>query len=71
MQIANGSNVYVFYSTPACYGYAINKERPAGWEQKEDDFMPYDFVHSSLIHNILVLVSTARPQAAIIHIHTL
>ena len=46
-QIANGSNVYVFYSTPACYGYAINEERPAGWEVKEDDFMPYAFINSS------------------------
>ncbi|CAF1668432.1 unnamed protein product [Rotaria magnacalcarata] len=36
----NGSNVNVFYSTPSCYLYALNK---AGhnWTSKSDDFFPY------------------------------
>ena len=40
----NGSDVYAFYSTPACYGYAVNR---ALWAHdlalplKNDDFFPY------------------------------
>lgn len=30
-----------FYSTPDCYAYAINRERPAGWSLKTDDVLPY------------------------------
>ncbi|UJR06766.1 hypothetical protein I4U23_011053 [Adineta vaga] len=39
-QQANGSDVNVFYSTPSCYLYALNK---AGreWTSKMDDFFPY------------------------------
>ncbi|CAF1013919.1 unnamed protein product [Didymodactylos carnosus] len=39
-QQVNGSDVNVFYSTPSCYLYALNK---AGhkWTSKIDDFFPY------------------------------
>ncbi|CAF4755775.1 unnamed protein product, partial [Rotaria socialis] len=38
-QQVNGSDVNVFYSTPSCYLYALNK---AGltWPSKTDDFFP-------------------------------
>ncbi|CAF1441903.1 unnamed protein product, partial [Rotaria sordida] len=39
-QQANGSNVNVFYSTPSCYLYALNKVDRA-WTSKSDDFFPY------------------------------
>ena len=39
-QQANGSNVNVFYSTPSCYLYALNKADRA-WTSKSDDFFPY------------------------------
>ncbi|CAF1300509.1 unnamed protein product [Adineta steineri] len=39
-QQANGSNVNVFYSTPSCYTYALNKAGRA-WSSKTDDFFPY------------------------------
>ncbi|CAF4980361.1 unnamed protein product [Rotaria sp. Silwood1] len=37
---ANGSNVNVFYSTPSCYLYALNKANQT-WTSKSDDFFPY------------------------------
>ncbi|UJR26763.1 hypothetical protein I4U23_008078 [Adineta vaga] len=37
---ANGSNVNVFYSTPSCYLYALNKA-DRSWKSKTDDFFPY------------------------------
>ncbi|CAF1299677.1 unnamed protein product [Rotaria sordida] len=37
---ANGSNVNVFYSTPSCYLYALNKVGRS-WTIKTDDFFPY------------------------------
>ncbi|CAF3547776.1 unnamed protein product [Rotaria sp. Silwood1] len=37
---ANGSNVNVFYSTPSCYLYALNKIDRT-WTTKTDDFFPY------------------------------
>ncbi|CAF3848079.1 unnamed protein product, partial [Rotaria sp. Silwood1] len=37
---ATGSNVNVFYSTPSCYLYALNKVDRA-WPLKTDDFFPY------------------------------
>ncbi|CAF3076283.1 unnamed protein product [Rotaria sp. Silwood2] len=37
---ANGSNVNVFYSTPSCYLYALNKVDRV-WTTKTDDFFPY------------------------------
>ncbi|CAF3757591.1 unnamed protein product [Rotaria sordida] len=37
---ANGSNVNVFYSTPSCYLYALNKV-DRSWTIKTDDFFPY------------------------------
>jgi lysosomal alpha-mannosidase len=39
-QQASGSNVNVFYSTPSCYLYALNKAGRA-WTSKTDDFFPY------------------------------
>ncbi|CAF1383060.1 unnamed protein product [Adineta steineri] len=40
LQQANGSNVNVFYSTPSCYLYALNKAEKE-WTTKTDDFFPY------------------------------
>ncbi|UJR22329.1 hypothetical protein I4U23_025391 [Adineta vaga] len=37
---ANGSDVNVFYSTPSCYLYALNKVDHL-WTSKTDDFFPY------------------------------
>ncbi|CAF0732780.1 unnamed protein product [Adineta ricciae] len=37
---SNGSNVNVFYSTPSCYLYALNKADRT-WKSKTDDFFPY------------------------------
>ncbi|CAF0769192.1 unnamed protein product [Adineta ricciae] len=39
-QQANGSDVNVFYSTPSCYLYALNKADRL-WTSKTDDFFPY------------------------------
>lgn len=39
-QQENGSNVNVFYSTPSCYLYALNKAQRK-WTSKTDDFFPY------------------------------
>lgn len=39
-QQANGSNVNIFYSTPACYLYSLHKENTT-WPLKYDDFFPY------------------------------
>jgi lysosomal alpha-mannosidase len=36
----NGSDVNVFYSTPSCYLYALNKVGRK-WTSKTDDFFPY------------------------------
>ncbi|CAF3921346.1 unnamed protein product [Adineta steineri] len=38
-QQTNGSDVNVFYSTPSCYVYALNKVDRA-WTSKTDDFFP-------------------------------
>ena len=40
-KIANGSRVKAFYSTPACYTYAVNRGYPFGWSVKRDYFLPY------------------------------
>jgi lysosomal alpha-mannosidase len=40
MQVANSSKVNLFYSTPACYLYSLNKAN-ATWPIKYDDFFPY------------------------------
>ncbi len=53
----NGSNIYVMYSTSACYGYAINQARPNGWGIKYDDFFPY----SSKRHAFWTGYYTSRP----------
>ncbi|CAF1622827.1 unnamed protein product [Rotaria magnacalcarata] len=39
-QQTNGSDVNVFYSTPSCYLYALNKVGRT-WTSKTDDFFPY------------------------------
>lgn len=39
-QHTNASNVNIFYSTTACYLYALNKENIT-WTVKSDDFFPY------------------------------
>lgn len=39
-QLDNASNVNIFYSTTACYLYALNKENTT-WPVKSDDFFPY------------------------------
>ena len=36
----NGSDVNIFYSTPSCYLYALNKANQT-WISKTDDFFPY------------------------------
>jgi len=36
----NGSDVNIFYSTPSCYLYALNKAGRT-WTTKSDDFFPY------------------------------
>ncbi|CAF1141929.1 unnamed protein product [Rotaria sordida] len=40
LQQENGSDVNVFYSTPSCYLYALNKVEKK-WSTKTDDFFPY------------------------------
>jgi lysosomal alpha-mannosidase len=46
VQQAHGSDVNVFYSTPSCYVYALNKAGKE-WTSKTDDFFPYgDTPHS-------------------------
>ena len=39
-QASMGSKVNIFYSTPACYLYSLNKVN-ATWPVKRDDFFPY------------------------------
>lgn len=39
-QQSNGSNVNIFYSTPACYMYSLYQENTT-WPLKYDDFFPY------------------------------
>ncbi|CAF1191139.1 unnamed protein product [Rotaria sordida] len=40
LEQVNGSNVNIFYSTPSCYLYALNKAKKE-WITKTDDFFPY------------------------------
>jgi hypothetical protein len=40
IQQENGSDINVFYSTPSCYLYALNKAGKK-WTTKNDDFFPY------------------------------
>ncbi|CAF4650839.1 unnamed protein product [Rotaria socialis] len=40
LQQENGSDINVFYSTPSCYLYALNKADKR-WSTKTDDFFPY------------------------------
>ena len=39
-QVTNNSKINIFYSTPACYLYALNQENQT-WTVKYDDFFPY------------------------------
>ena len=39
-QETTGSKVNIFYSTPACYLYSLNKANTT-WSTKNDDFFPY------------------------------
>lgn len=40
LQQDNGSDINIFYSTPSCYLYALNKANRQ-WKTKSDDFFPY------------------------------
>ncbi|KAM9241653.1 lysosomal alpha-mannosidase-like [Dugong dugon] len=42
-QQANGSQIHVLYSTPACYLRELNKAN-LSWSVKQDDFFPYAYV---------------------------
>lgn len=53
---ANGSDVNVFYSTPPCYLYALNKANRT-WTTKNDDFFPISFSY----HGLWTGYFTSRP----------
>ncbi|CAF3610103.1 unnamed protein product [Rotaria sp. Silwood1] len=55
-QQTNGSDVNIFYSTPSCYLYALNKVNRT-WTTKTDDFFPV----SLNPHGILTGYFTSRP----------
>ncbi|CAF1238466.1 unnamed protein product [Adineta steineri] len=55
-QQMNGSNVNVFYSTPSCYLYALNKVNRS-WITKTDDFFP----HAHHPHRFWTGYFTSRP----------
>ncbi|CAF5185294.1 unnamed protein product, partial [Rotaria magnacalcarata] len=55
-QQVNGSGVNIFYSTPTCYLYALNKVNRT-WTTKTDDFFPV----SLNPHGILTGYFTSRP----------
>ncbi|CAF3717623.1 unnamed protein product [Rotaria socialis] len=55
-QQVNGSDVNIFYSTPTCYLYALNKVNRT-WTTKTDDFFPV----SLNPHGILTGYFTSRP----------
>ncbi|RWS08571.1 lysosomal alpha-mannosidase-like protein [Dinothrombium tinctorium] len=55
-QQENGSKVNVFYSSPSCYLYALNKAG-LNWTTKRDDFLPY----SSDRHSYWTGYFTSRP----------
>jgi lysosomal alpha-mannosidase len=52
----NGSDVNIFYSTPTCYLYSLNKA-DRSWTTKTDDFFPV----SLATHGILSGYFTSRP----------
>ena len=56
LQQANGSDVNIFYSTPSCYLYALNKANRT-WTSKTDDFFPYAHVP----HQYFTGYFTSRP----------
>ncbi|CAF3690205.1 unnamed protein product [Rotaria sp. Silwood1] len=53
---ANGSDVNVFYPTPSCYLYALNKVNRT-WSSKIDDFFPYSIAP----HVVRTGFYTSRP----------
>ena len=55
-QQANGSKVNLFYSTPSCYAYALNKAGKT-WPTKTDDFFPI----ASRNHSFWSGYFTSRP----------
>ena len=52
----NGSKVNVFYSTPSCYLYALNRQN-LSYTVKHDDFFPY----ASKAHEFWTGYFTSRP----------
>lgn len=56
MQTKNGSNINVFYSTPACYLKSLNDAKIT-WPEKNEDFFPY----SSDPHAYWTGYYTSRP----------
>ncbi|CAF1321855.1 unnamed protein product [Rotaria sp. Silwood1] len=55
-QQKNGSDVNLFYSTPTCYLYALNKANRT-WTTKTDDFFPISFNQ----HGLWTGYFTSRP----------
>ncbi|CAF0726334.1 unnamed protein product [Adineta ricciae] len=55
-QQGNGSDVNIFYSTPSCYLYALNKANRT-WTTKSDDFFPISFNQHGLWNGYF----TSRP----------
>ncbi|CAF2951488.1 unnamed protein product [Rotaria sp. Silwood2] len=55
-QQANGSDVNLFYSTPTCYLYALNKANQT-WTTKTDDFFPISYNQ----HGLWTGYFTSRP----------
>ncbi len=56
LQKSNGSKVNVFYSTPACYAYAVSQQHRE-YTEKSDDFFPY----ASAPHAFWTGYFTSRP----------
>ncbi len=52
----NGSDVNIFYSTPTCYLYSLNKANQS-WTTKSDDFFPVSLDK----HGILSGYFSSRP----------
>lgn len=55
-QETNNSKVNVFYSTPSCYLYALNRANTT-WSVKYDDFFPY----ADMAHRFWTGFYTSRP----------
>jgi len=57
LQESAGTKVYLHYSTPSCYLYALNKANNT-YTHKEDDFFPY----ASAAHAFWTGYFTSRPS---------